>query len=163
MEQPKEVFQQTEEISLHYPFPRSSHTVIGSWDTALARIKQTRSGKPHVTGTLPLSVKPDEGEEIPEDTETPITAPVLPAVPQALSMSTPVPKAVAETQALDEDKEQEKKRRRKERRLARKAKKAQAEGTTPEPTASSPEELPEPESDADDFEGEGADPEDGDE
>jgi hypothetical protein len=157
MEQPQEVFQQTENISLHYPFPRSSHTVVGSWDTALARIKQTRSGKPHVTGTLPLNVKPDEGEEIPEEANISIPAPVTPAVPQVLSE--PIPKAVAETQELDEDKEQEKKRRRKERRLVRKAKKAQAEAAAPRPTTS-PGKLSEPETEAEDFENEGVDPED---
>jgi len=145
------IIHEGEERSLHYPFPKNKRLVLGNLDNAFARIKQNRSGKPHVTGTLPLNVAPDQGEEIPEATQ--VAAPMSPAFPGP-AVAAPARAAPAEKAEDDADKEALRKQRKKERRLARKAKKkaeAAAAAAVTDPAATqqptSTEEVEEPEAD----------------
>jgi hypothetical protein len=102
-------------VSLHYPFTKNTDKIVGNVETALARIRLVRSGKPHVTGTIPpkLDVKPEGLDETPAE------------VPPVVQEVVAAPVMTAATEGDPEmDKEEYKKMRKKERRLARKAKKA---------------------------------------
>jgi len=98
--------------SLHYPFTKNQDNIVGDVETVLARIQLVRSGKPHVTGTIPpkLDVRP-EGEE---QVEMP---PKVLEPPRTISKSI----EVTSEKSAEMDKEEYRKKRRM-RRLARKAK-----------------------------------------
>lgn len=133
---PSNVIFGSEETSLHYPFNKNKNVVVGNLDNVFARIKQSRSGKPHVLGTLPkLDVSPDPGYEI---------------VPPQPAVSVPQPRAVAEKSELsDEEREAYRKQRKKERRLARKEKKKAAEAAASVVTTLGTPQVAQVESDSD--------------
>ena len=120
-EQPQEIFlSQQEERSLHYPFPKNKNVIKGDINIALERIKLVRSGKPHVTGTIPLNVAPEEPLG-PSEGVTPDT----PEVPQAIMntiTATKITTAAKDSKVSEDQLEQIRKQKKRERRLARKAK-----------------------------------------
>ena len=118
-EAPQGIFLSQEERSLHYPFPKNKVVIKGDLNMVLERIKLVRSGKPHVTGTLPLNVAPDEEPISPSEG----TAPESPA-PQAILdtiTATKITAAVKDSTVPEDQLELIRGQKKRERRLARKA------------------------------------------
>lgn len=93
--------------------------IKGDVNVALERIKLVRSGKPHVTGTIPLNVAPEEPLGASEGV-TPETT----AVPQAIMntiTATKITTAAKDAKVSEDQLEQIRKQKKRERRLARKA------------------------------------------
>lgn len=132
------VIHQAESTSLHYPFPKNKRVIVGNLDNVYARIQQARSGKPHITGTLPqpLNVTPDPVIHQTETT-TPAAMPKTTVPAQA-----PAIKSAPDTGQSEADKEAYRKQRKKERRLARKAKRAAEASGSATPAPEKPQEKP---------------------
>jgi hypothetical protein len=109
-----------EERSLHYPFPKNKVVIKGDVNLALERIKLVRSGKPHVTGTVPLNVAPEEPLGLSEGV-TPETTKVPQAIMNTIT-ATKITTAAKDSKVSEDQLEQIRKQKKRERRLARKAK-----------------------------------------
>lgn len=140
METP-EIFRSENTQSLHYPFPKNQNRIIGDMNVALERIKLMRSGKVHITGTIPkINVTPDEEPETMEVNNMSIEETLETQEVSMEELYEEVPTKPLIEDKVEDSTDEQKKQRKKERRLARKAKKA-AEGGEPKLPGPKPEKL----------------------